>query len=47
MNVTGNKERSFIMKNSNNNNNNKTKRNQQFTTGKGRILDKDTVKVYP
>lgn len=42
MNVTGNKERSFIMKNSNNNYNN-TKRNQQFTTGKGRILDKDTV----
>lgn len=34
MNVTGNKERSFIMKN---NNNNKTKRNQQFTTGKGKF----------
>lgn len=35
MNVTGNKERSFIMKN--NNNNNKTKRNRQFTTGKGKF----------
>lgn len=43
MNVIGNEERSFIMKNSNNNYNNKTKRNQQFTTGKGRILDKGTV----